>query len=102
MVLNWYIFTPLTYKKNSYFHCNADLKQNLFFDTVKLIECLTLVVIEVSSNPCVGPFPRVKILSFINDIWWVIIHTKNNIFTKMKIWNEKKIKCELDPIPYPE
>ena len=43
--------------------CNADLKQNLFFVTVKLIVYIFSAV-SVCSNPCVGPIPKTNMSLF--------------------------------------
>ena len=48
---------------NYLFHCNASLKKN-FFVTVKLIEYIFSAV-SGCSNPCVGPFPRIKMSFFL-------------------------------------
>ena len=37
------------------------IKQNVLFDIEKLIEYWDSAVNVVSSNPCVGPIPRIKI-----------------------------------------
>ena len=58
--LNWYTAVALTSKKLSLsLYCR--LKTNIFPDCVKLIGYFASAVNVVSSNPCVGPSPRVKI-----------------------------------------
>ena len=41
------------------------LNTNLFLGCVKLIGYLASAFYVVSSNPCVGPSPRIKISSFL-------------------------------------
>ena len=45
------------------------LKQNFLFDLEKLIEYWVSVVNVVSSYPCVGPLPRVKISFPLSSVW---------------------------------
>ena len=62
--LNWYIFVALTNKRLLLlFYCK--LKQNIIFGYGKLIEYWISADNVVSSNPCVGPFPRIKVSFFL-------------------------------------
>ena len=63
--LNWYIFVALTNKKT----VAPIIMQNFLFDLEKLIEYSPSVGTVVSSNPCVGPLPRIKISLFLLSVW---------------------------------
>ena len=45
------------------------LNTNLFPDCVKLIRYVAFAVYVVSSNPCVGPSPRIKVSLFLLSIY---------------------------------
>ena len=58
--LNWSTSVALTNKK-LLLPLKCRLDRNLFLDCVKLIHYFASVVNMISSNPCVGPSPRIKI-----------------------------------------
>ena len=97
VALNWYIFTPLTYKK-LLLQSQCRLQN---YDSVKLIEYLTSAVIVLLCNPSVGPSPRTKIYFFL---WSVSV---DELFSTAKIitflpkskFESKKIERESNPIP---
>ena len=65
--LNWYTFVALT-NKMLLFLLYCKLKQNFLFYIEKLTEYWTSAVNVASSNPCVGPFPGIKITFFLLSI----------------------------------
>ena len=65
--LNWYIFVALKNKKLLLpLYCRLNV--NLSPDCVKLIEYIASAVNVVSSNPYVGPLPRIKKSLFLISI----------------------------------
>ena len=79
--LNWYIFVVLTNKKQLVpllcrlylivllIYLIALFDVNLLFDCVKLIEYIASGFNIISSNPCVGPSPKINISLFLLSIW---------------------------------
>ena len=57
--LKWYMFLALANKK-LVLPLSCRLKQNVLSDLEKVIEYLVSAVNVVSSNPCVGPIPRIN------------------------------------------
>ena len=56
------------------------MQTNFLFDLEKSVEYWTSAVNAVSSNPCVGPLPRIKIHR------WAHINSKNNgVFTNATV-----------------
>ena len=47
------------------FHYSLDLVQIFFFGCVKLLGYIAFAAKVVSSNPCVGPSPRIKMSLFL-------------------------------------
>ena len=55
--------------KNRSFHHSVNVKQNLFFCSLKLIEYSAFALTVVSSNPAVGPLP-LSIITIINSKYY--------------------------------
>ena len=80
---------------NTFLPLLCKLKQNFFLVAVKIIEYFFSAVSVVSSNPCVGPSPRVKYLFFVIKVYRLThIYCKNYyIFTKSTSRKLKRSFC---------
>ena len=75
------------------------LKQNVLFNLEKLIKYWASAVSAVSSNPCVGPSPRIKTFFSINIHRWAHNNSKNMTFLPMLPSGNEKSECESNLIP---
>ena len=77
------------------------LEQNFLFDVEKLSEYWASVVNVVSHNPCVGPFPRIKIYFFL--LWIctdeLILIPELMIFSPTLLPSNKYFERESNSIP---